>query len=469
LAAFAVFAVLGAALLSALTVLIDPLQFYHQAIGYTPVLYHEERYQNPGLAKNYTYDTIIIGTSMTENFLPSEVGRELKGKALKLSLEGSTADEHHKMASLALQTGQVQKVLWGLDYFSLKQNTEESASLFPGYMYDNHLWNDYPYWFSYSAYQQFITSMKANLKGTASDDLEYQNNWGRRAEFDRQLVVQAYKDAQSEEVYFGLGEDSVEEIKQSFNTHVLSLVADNPDVDFYFFYPPYSVLRQVAWLNLNPGRFQNQLLMRKWIFEQFSKLPNVKLYDFQSERQWTYDLDQYKDLSHHSPQINSLIAQSIGSNDARYLVTADNVEKLNRQLEADSNEAVLLGNGLVRNIEVKIGGKQAAFSQRSWSGGETGDMLIPAKEAAAALGAAIAWDQTTKSMVLSRQKHRLKAAVGSVKATADGADATLTAAPQIINGTAMVPIRSIARHLGWTDQINQPSSWTIAIELDEKK
>ena len=117
-ARFTMFAILLAIGVALLTSIIDPLQFYHKATWYSPVFSTEQRYQNPGLARNYDYDTIIIGTSMTENFIPAEVDKALGGKTLKLSIRGSTADEHFKIASLALQTGKVKKVLWGLDMIS---------------------------------------------------------------------------------------------------------------------------------------------------------------------------------------------------------------------------------------------------------------------------------------------------------------------------------------------------------------
>lgn len=98
---------------------IDPLQVY-RAASYPPMFSEEERFQNPGLAKNYEYDTIIIGSSMTQNFVPSDVDRVFGGKTLKLSIEGSTAHEQYLTAKLALSTGQVKRVIWGLDYFALR-------------------------------------------------------------------------------------------------------------------------------------------------------------------------------------------------------------------------------------------------------------------------------------------------------------------------------------------------------------
>lgn len=127
---FFILSVVFAVLVGGLTYVLDPLQYYRKSTWYSPVFTSEQRYQNPGLVRNYSYDTIILGTSMTENFLPSVVGEALGGQAIKLSMRGSTADEQYKIASLALETGKVKKVLWGLDYFALKDLMREQMLFF---------------------------------------------------------------------------------------------------------------------------------------------------------------------------------------------------------------------------------------------------------------------------------------------------------------------------------------------------
>jgi len=84
--------------------IIDPLQFYHSAF-YKPVFSKQQRYQNPGLVKNYKYDTIIIGSSMSENNVPSYLNAKMEVNALKLSIMGSSAKEQYIIAILAQDTG----------------------------------------------------------------------------------------------------------------------------------------------------------------------------------------------------------------------------------------------------------------------------------------------------------------------------------------------------------------------------
>ncbi|WP_158629930.1 copper amine oxidase N-terminal domain-containing protein [Cohnella sp. AR92] len=463
---FLLCAFLAAGAVVSITVIIDPLQFYHKVTWYTPRFSTEERYQNPGLAKNWDYDTIVIGTSMTENFLPSVVGKELGGTVMKLSMEGSTADEHNKMAKVALGTGKVKKILWGLDYFSLKSNSADESSKFPDYMYDDKLWNDYPYLFNYSVYEQFINDIKAKRKGMKQQNLEYLYNWNRMVTYGKAKVAKTYATANEGEVYFGLNEEPLEVVKKSFENNILSLVKAHPEVEFNFYYPPYSVLRQVVWYNTNPGRFENQIEMRKWMYEQFAQYPNVKLYDFQAAGEWTYDLDLYKDLSHHKQDVNTWIAEAIGRDDAAYRVTDANIDVLNDRIEKDAETAILNKDNDVVNVSVSLDGQSLVFTNRVLAEGDSGnELLVPVKQAAAALGAELSWDQPTKTVSLRKDGHEVRMIVDAMVATVDGSKVDMAYAPKLVGGTALVPVSFVFKQMGWNVDVAQPDAKTTVIAI----
>lgn len=95
---------------------IDPFHQYKIDTS-KPIAFTNERYQNAGLAKNLKYDSIILGTSMTENFVLNEVENYLNfGKVLKLSLAGSSAKEQSTTLQTAISSNkELKNVLWGLD------------------------------------------------------------------------------------------------------------------------------------------------------------------------------------------------------------------------------------------------------------------------------------------------------------------------------------------------------------------
>jgi hypothetical protein len=443
---FFLFSIIIAVLMVALMVFLDPLQFYHRSTWYTPVFSKEQRYQNPGLAKNFDYDTIIIGTSMTENFLPSEVNKSLGGTTMKLSIEGSTVEEHNKIASLALQTGKVKKVLWGLDYFSLKNPSKEEMETFPGYLYDNNFWNDYKYWFNASVYEQFGTSIKDMMTGTKSKDLEHLNNWSGAFNYTKERVAKLYYEQRASEVYFGLNEENIEQLQERFNTYIAPLIKEYPDVEFNFYYPPYSVMRQVAWYSSNPTRFSNQLEMRKWMFQQFDQYSNVRLYDFQANADWTFNLANYKDLSHHSGELNSWIAEAIGKDDASARVTSGNIDQLNKTLITQATTAAMDKEGNVFSYDVQIDGKSTIFTERSIQG--EGELFLSAKEICSALGLTLTWDASTKTATLANDSTTVKMTASKPAANVNGNEVAVENPLILLAGTAMVPARFVAEQFG---------------------
>lgn len=454
---FLLFLLLAAASAALFIAFVDPLQFYHKSSWYTPLLSEEERYQNPGLAKNYDYDNIIIGTSMTENFLPSQVDQSIGGTTLKLSMEGSTVDEHYRIARLALETGKVKQVIWGLDYFSLKLESEEDADDFPGYLYDGKLWNDYSYWFNFSVYKQFALSIKSMLTGTSGQDLEHLNNWNDEAAFGKSYVAKSYLKASDSELYFGLNEESTDQLQEHFNTYILPLLQAYPDVKFHFYYPPYSVMRQVAWYSNNPVRFTNQLVMRKWMYQQFSQFDNVSLYDFQSESAWTFNLDLYKDLSHHSGEVNRWIAEAIGAGDSRYLVTDHNIDGFNKLLETQAQSAAIDSSGNLFQCSALVNGQNMDFTVRLMQGGE--ELWLSAKDIAAALGASVEWDAASKTVTITSEAHSVALTLGSTETLVDGASTALDAAPLLVGGKALIPLAFTAEKLGWEVSTERAGGW----------
>ena len=447
----------GSILLSALLVLtafvLDPLQVYRKAEWYSPVFSTEQRYQNPGLAKNYDYDTIIIGTSMTENFLPSKVDAAIGGKSMKLSIRGSTAGEHYEIAKLALDTGKVKTVIWGLDYFSLKSGVRDDQGPFPFYLYDNNFLNDYKYWFNESTYEQLFKGLARQVRTGKAQDLETLYNWHAASAFSEFLVVKHYREARNEEAYFSLNEDPLEDIQASFDNYILSLVKAYPDVEFKFYYPPYSILRQVVWKETNPERYENQLTMKKWMHDRFSQHNNAEVYDFQTEAVWTFDLDLYKDMSHHSKDVNTWIAEAIGRRDPHYLVTADNVDVTNEMLQQQVEQAVVDSENRLHRYEVVVRAGEgdqeqaAAFSKREIA--SEGELMVPVKEAIDVLGASLDWDQATKTLTLKRGEDKLSMAVASDKGLLNGEEIAIPNPAKLERGTTYVPLAFVAEALGW--------------------
>jgi hypothetical protein len=448
--AFVVCSMLLTGLVILTAYVVDPLQFYHKPWFYKPVYWPEERYQNPGLAKNYDYETIIIGSSMTENFFPGKVEEAIGGKTMKLSLQGSYADEQRKIARLALETGKVKTVLWGLDYFALKKNVNKGRNEFPDFLYDNNILNDYKYWFNYTPYEQLFKGLIRQYRTGHVQGLEGLYNWNYLVTFGEDVTIRHYRKALVEEASYG-PEDPLGVVQENFTKNVLSLIEEYPDVKFLIYYPPYSILRHVVWKETNPERYGYQLIMKEWMYEQFSRYPNVEVYDFQTEADWTFNLDMFKDLSHHHQDINTWIAQAIGRKDPKYLVTADNVRAFVEELERQVGEAAVSDDDRLFRIRLyrEDASGRTPISLGAVMIGNDGNLRVPAKGLAELLGAELAWDQETKRLRLTAGDRSLEMTVGEPTAQMGGETIALSHPASLIGGKTFVPLAETAAVFGW--------------------
>jgi branched-chain amino acid transport system substrate-binding protein len=74
--------------------------------------------------------------------------------------------------------------------------------------------------------------------------------------------------------------------------------------------------------------------------------------------------------------------------------------------------------------------------------------FVPIRLVAEAFGAAVGWDNATRTVTIKADSNEIKLTIGKTTATVNSKDYTLDAAPYIKNGRTMVPIRFISEALG---------------------
>lgn len=327
---------------------VDPLQFY-RAKERDTVYWEEQRWQLAGLAKNYDYNTVILGTSMTENFIPSEVDRQFSGaKTLKLSMSGSSAYEQSEIANLAFRHKEIKNVIWGIDITALSKD-DKLTEEFPKFLYDKNIFNDLNYLLNITTIKYTIASVIyrfsseranlslsiVNLNDKPHEDINFLSYWGDLHQYGEEIVKKDYLQ-EIEEIKKTKNELITQfnftTFKQNIDNNILPNVEKNPKTNFYFYYPPYSILMNKRFYQADPQIVEDIIKSREYFFSQIKKYPNVKVYDFTTEKDITYNLDLYKDTMHHHPDVNKFILDSFGSN--KYLVTDDNLNYYLQEFKA---------------------------------------------------------------------------------------------------------------------------------------
>lgn len=306
---------------------VDPFQFFRKPFLYRPAYFPGfQRYQNVGLARNYRYDTVIIGSSVTENFYPSYVNRALHVNALKLSISGSTAHEQALILTQALASGQVKNVLWAIEpsAFSFDpKGVRDDQAPFPYYMYR---WPGFLN-VEYLLAVETIRNSLAVVKGSEEHDLEALETWDRRLTFSIPHVLKAWN-GQCE--YFtrkftpaAVLPDRLRfrDMEQSIEDNLIQLIRANPSINFWLFFPPYSIL---AYIPADSAQLIAQIPFERAVMQRLAPFPTARVFDFQLATNVTHDLDNYTDPVHYRRRINEWIVDSIASD--RFRVTADQVE-----------------------------------------------------------------------------------------------------------------------------------------------
>jgi len=322
--------------------IIDPSQQYRVDTFYK-VPFSNERFQNAGFSKNYKYDSVVLGTSMVENFVIDEVQNKLNyKKSLKLCIAGGTAKEQSTTLQTALTNNpNIKNILWGLDTFSFlgdTQNLKFGKNSFPFYLYDDVILNDYKYLLSIDTVKDSLKTMaKAYTRDSNHISYDYNRMFqSQHLDEDKFTKQNIEKEWDNRDRIFSKQELRTLKynyLKSSFDFNFLAILKENPQIRFKIFFPPYSILTHKLFEEKEV--LEDVLMFKNYLYETLSSLDNVELYDFQLEKNITHNLNNYKDLGHYHQKINSWILNRI--KDKNYLVQNESsaiyINKLFRQIK----------------------------------------------------------------------------------------------------------------------------------------
>lgn len=301
-------------LIVALVVLIDPFEVYHKAAAFIPPIESgTQSYSNAGIAKTYDYDSIIIGSSMTENFRPSQLDAALGGRFVKLCVNGGTPFNHRQMMEMAFASHEIKTVLYGLDVDALSFFYKTPKAEMPTYLYDDELLNDVQYWFNRSVLAKYIPKCLRTLGQTDPHQRDTIYSWGEDFAFGADAVLSGAVISGEEVAQAPLEDHPVLSQQSRLNVeyNLLPFIEAHPETQFIFFFPPYSLMQWYAFYA--QGQLVDNLMQKQAAAERLLAYDNVKIYDFQANLDWILNLDHYVDFEHYGAHINeqivSLIAQ----------------------------------------------------------------------------------------------------------------------------------------------------------------
>ena len=312
-------------------VTVDP--FFHYHLPDTSGYYYElnnERSQNDGIIKHFEYDAVITGTSMTENFRTSLADRLFGKKFIKIPFSGATFKEiDDNLETVLRENPDIQLIIRGLDmnkFADDKDAMREDLGEFPTYLYDDQIFNDVRYVFNRNVIFDRVYPMirENNKKGFEPGITSFDQyaNWMKNFTFGMSSVARKGIAETDPVPEVHMTEEEREVILASTEQNITSLARAYPDVDFYYFFTPYSA---VWWNSLvKDGTIRKQLEMERLVIEEILECDNIRLFSFNNLTDLTTDINNYKDITHYGIWINDLILNMM--KDGKCLLTKDNYE-----------------------------------------------------------------------------------------------------------------------------------------------
>lgn len=289
----------------ALVVFVDPFEIYHRALFYTPAYDSKTQlYNNAGIARHHVYDSVIIGSSVTENCMPSDYDEALGGRFVKLCVNGGTAHDHAKMLKMAFDTHALRRVVYGLDLFGCWQYCAIGHEDTPDYLYDGFPLNDAPYWFNWSILTQYIPEAFSRAGAYNENARDWMYVWDAPPTDAAELLalvdlVSPLPEQTGVDSYLFMAQGNLD-------NNLLPFVRAHRETEFLFFFPPYSLL---YWADrARDGLFEACMAEKNLLTQALLSEPNVKLFDFQTAFDWTEDYSLYSDLIHYHSSVNAAIA-----------------------------------------------------------------------------------------------------------------------------------------------------------------
>ncbi|MDE6995424.1 MAG: hypothetical protein K2P41_13550, partial [Lachnospiraceae bacterium] len=225
---------------AALVIYVDPFFQYHAPLEEFPYLVDNQLSQNPGMAKHMEYDSVILGSSMTVNFNTNWFSELMDLNTIKLNYSGAYPKDQSNIMRLIFDSGnQVKKVFLGIDVTAYTGGVEETKYPVPYYLYDGNLINDVQYLFNKDVLLNYILRPIADPDKT--DLATVYQSWWTDEYYNIQWVMHNYVQPEAVEEETP-AEAYLESTGRNLDVNICPYIEQNPDTEFYVFFPPGSIL-----------------------------------------------------------------------------------------------------------------------------------------------------------------------------------------------------------------------------------
>lgn len=307
-----------------ITYIFDPFYQYHKPIFNLRASLHDRDNQVVGTIRTFDYDSVLIGSSVSENFDTDYLDAHYNCKTLKISrAAGSVADLLYYM-DMAHEKQDIKNVFWCMDIFSMTASTEVTLydDSIPRYLHTETIFDDLTYLYNKDIlFKEIPLSIANSFLGRNTGGNAY--NWAEDKTFSVEQAMKAYLKPGTV-----LSAEPVSNEKSQLIAENISMVIEeitaHPDTEYTIIFPPYSLL----WWDCGyTNGFANEYFyVLETLLPKLLECENATVYYFQAEKEIVCDLNYYMDMVHYSPEINQYMLDCVvnGANQ----VTMQNLDEV---------------------------------------------------------------------------------------------------------------------------------------------
>ncbi len=316
----------------------DPYFHYHAPLPWVSYSFRDSVYQNDGISKNWNYDAIITGTSMTLGMSTQQVDRLFGTTSVRATFLGEgfrrindnlvTAFEHNKDLKLVIRC--VDPTWFVCDWDFLEYGSYEN---YPTYLYDEDWTNDFSYLYNLDVIKNdLLPVIKRTIEGVPHDTFDSSIAY---AQGGLDMVKEAYERPAKEEQVIDSDEtrQMMEALERNVQTNIISTIKDHPDVRFIIYFPPYGSFFWDSLMQLGPEIVERRFDFEEYVIEELLKYDNVELYSFLDCFEITTDMNNYVDDIHYTANVSEYIIDSMGNTHEHRLTKENYKDYLNRSKE----------------------------------------------------------------------------------------------------------------------------------------
>lgn len=308
--------------------IIDP--FFQYRVNTNSHYILNPRLVNGGLAKNYDYNTVLLGSSMVQNYNMSLLSEKYpEVKPVKLSSGGMNIPEMEYLYSF-VNIGNTKDFIINIDIALFNQYG--IGNRYPKYLYENGILNKLKYLYGYETWMQFIPAdigmtlyfkIKKDVPlawrmKTSIDDI---GNNSFDVNYSAENVKTQYINGIS------VSPQVMKDMKVRMESTLDSLLAHmeiskHKDIKYTFVFSSYSAL---YWYHAKKNNYYEPFMDFVYYFNRsIEKFDNVRIAFFFDRKEIT-DLNYYSDITHFGPVLSDTILTNLYN--PKYELSSLNIER----------------------------------------------------------------------------------------------------------------------------------------------